>query len=91
MILCGLWPTRHRISPQNYLVFSNGPLFVSRSVIYAQLRCLIRNAIIVSSMFVNVKDIGYCICYIYMVLDVLAKIERRDAETMLITQEDNDK
>lgn len=42
-------------------------------------------------MFVNVKDIGYCICYIYMVLDVLAKIERRDAETMLITQEDNDK
>lgn len=26
-----------------------------------------------------------------MVLDILAKIERQDTETMLITQEDNDK
>lgn len=43
-------------------------------------------------MFFNVKDIGYRICYIYMVLDILAKIERQDTETMLITQEeDNDK
>lgn len=65
MILCGLWPRRRRISPRNYLVFSNTtalrlPFRNIRTIDAVWLETRLSRLVICFSMW-RISDIAYVI------------------------------